>query len=364
MRRVVVVGSLGLFASFAILACVGDEPSFSTDGSDAGDTDALLQGDTSASGDGSTAGDSSGSSDSGADVATAPASCTSLASTCGQLANQDCCLSSFVDGGTFYRNYDGILVDAGGPYTDMSHTATLSSFKLDAFAVTVGRFRQFVTAYPGDLPASNGLGKNPHNGTDPGWSTTFNAKMPATATDLKSALTACAPALTTWTDTPDGGPEHKPINCVTWYEAYAFCIWDGARLPTAAEYNYAQSGGGEQRVYPWSSPPSSQTINSGYLVQGPSASLADVGSKLLGNGKYGQSDLVGNMAQWTLDTSAGGGDHPPASCNDCATFGGNSNVIRGSAYFEYGSNSRGNRSDSSGPTTRTYAYGFRCARDL
>jgi len=35
-----------------------------------------------------------------------------------------------------------------------------------------------------------------------------------------------------------GSLRDLPVNDVTWYQAYAFCIWDGGFLPSEAEWNY------------------------------------------------------------------------------------------------------------------------------
>jgi formylglycine-generating enzyme len=52
---------------------------------------------------------------------------------------------------------------------------------------------------------------------------------------------ACHSTNQTWTDTV-GSHENLPINCINWYEAYAFCIWDGGFLPSDAESEYAAAG--------------------------------------------------------------------------------------------------------------------------
>ncbi len=229
-------------------------------------------------------------------------------------------------GGTFYRNYDGAM------YSQMNGQATVSTLRIDRFEITVGRFRDFVTktVQSGWLPAP-GSGKHSHvNGGqglvnspatrppsyEPGWQSSWNANLAATEAQWDAKLTCGAQA--TWTPSP-GLNENRPINCIDWYEAYAFCISDGGFLPSDAEWNYVASGGSEQRVFPWSAPPMSSAIDcahanysglaGGYCTPG---GTNDVGSESpQGDGKWGQSDLAGNVSEWALDVGSGG------PCVDC-----------------------------------------------
>src|SRR4051794_14059158 len=73
-------------------------------------------------------------------------SCESLAATCGPTGSSPCCESSVVTGGTYARSYD---VSGDGSYPDSSYQASVSSFRLDKYTVTVGRFRKFVSARMG-----------------------------------------------------------------------------------------------------------------------------------------------------------------------------------------------------------------------
>jgi formylglycine-generating enzyme required for sulfatase activity len=228
------------------------------------------------------------------------------------LGNEDCCTSLRVPGGTFYRGYDGV------DFTDKSFPATVADFYLDKYEITVGRFRAFVNAGMGTQanPPAEGAGANPLI-TGSGWDfSRWSGKLPADTPGLISVI-KCGPDNETWTDTA-GGNENQPQSCLDWYLAFAFCAWDGGRLPTEAEWNYAASGGSEQRYYPWSSPPTSTTIDDRYAVYcGGSCRVQNVGSKSpKGNGKWGQADLAGNLPEWVLDWYWNGGY--PLPCNNCA----------------------------------------------
>lgn len=135
-------------------------------------------------------------------------SCNGLAETCGPDGNASCCVSSLIPGGTFYRSYDGLT------FTDKSYPATISDFRLDLHEITVGRFRNFVAAYPGNMPTA-GAGKNPNNPSDPGWSPEWNTdgSMPADQTALITAV-KCDSGFQTWTDSPAGN-ETRPMNCIS-----------------------------------------------------------------------------------------------------------------------------------------------------
>lgn len=286
-------------------------------------------------------------------------SCIELSNSCGPGSNTSCCDSSQVPAGTFLRSYDAATDD----FNDSGFAATVSSFRLDTYEVTVGRFRKFVEAGFGTQtsPPLEGSGAHPAI-PGSGWQLTWNGQLASNTTALRSAL-KCATGLETWTDGA-GNSESLPINCVTWYEAFAFCIWDGGRLPTEAEWNYAAAGGSAQRAYPWSSPASSTTIDCTYANYSSCAAAgpAPVGSLApRGSARWGQADLSGNVMEWILDL------HTPVyqtPCEDCAQLAtGTERVIRGGAY-NFGSIvlRTADRRIYSSPTLRGSNIGVRCAR--
>ncbi|HKQ70102.1 MAG TPA: SUMF1/EgtB/PvdO family nonheme iron enzyme [Polyangiaceae bacterium] len=248
----------------------------------------------------------------------------------------------------------------GDEFSGPEHSATVASYRLDKYEVTVGRFRRFVDAYVSSAASAppQGAGKHPLiEGT--GWTNGF---LPADRATFESWLN-CESGLGTWTSTP-GANESKPINCVNWYTAFAFCAWDGGRLPTEAEWEHAAAGF-EERRYPWGFPfPDCTYANhyvSGYCAGGSGAPVA-VGSTIKGNGQWGHADLGGNVAEWTFDLFA---EYTTSPCVNCATTVGeilSGRVFRGGSWKHvYGALRSADRLNSAAGAGASF-IGFRCAR--
>jgi formylglycine-generating enzyme required for sulfatase activity len=286
-----------------------------------------------------------------------------LAANCGASASESCCATRPVDGGSFYRSNDTNLPKA-----------SITAFKLDRFEVSVGRFRKFVESLPESAPSA-GDGAHPQIKSS-GWQAAWLGQLPGDRDKFSTALFTCYP-LSTWTAAPAedaaASQENLPVNCVTWYDAFAFCAWDGGRLPTETEWNFAAAGGDQQRAYPWSSPPGSTTIDVRHasydcLADGSAAgqcALTDVtGVGVLsptGDGRWEQADLAGNVAEWTLDSYAP--SYAVSTCNDCADLSQASpRVIRGGSFESSKSFVESSARAPFDTSARDPNVGFRCAR--
>ncbi len=252
----------------------------------------------------------------------------------------------------------------------------MSAFRLDRYDVTVGRFRKFVNAWNGGagyLPPA-GSGKHAHLNSgrglalavgsgvmyEPGWVASDDSNVAPTATNL-----SCMTGYPTWTQAV-GGNEQYPIDCVTWAEAYAFCIWDGGFLPSESEWEYAAAGGNQQREYPWGS--SNPGTGDAYAVYschytglGGGCGIAPVGTSEQGVARWDQLDLAGNLNEWVLDFH---GSYPNP-CVDCAFVTGApllGRVYRGGDFYYGAADLVPPYRDGSDPNQRQATTGFRCAR--
>jgi len=286
-------------------------------------------------------------------------SCKNLTSKC---QGESCCTSIPLPGGTFAmgRSEDSAAADyypAGAANELPEHQATVAPFALDKYEVTVGRFRKFMAAYD-SWHAVNGnptIGAGAHPSiAGTGWGQSWavgGEGLPADAATLRTKLEF------TSTCTEATGVETDPVACVKWYVAFAFCIWDGGRLPTEAEWEYAAAGGNQNFLYPWG-----KSEPADNLANYAGTPFVSVGSRPAGAAYWGHQDLAGSLWELTFDWLADD-YYAKGVCVNCAnTTPASARVIRGGSCFWGGTNLRAASRGSYDPIYYDNNIGFRCAR--
>ncbi|MFC1642491.1 SUMF1/EgtB/PvdO family nonheme iron enzyme [Myxococcota bacterium] len=297
---------------------------------------------------------------------------------------ESCCQSLAVSGGEFRRGRETETCSncvAGCPPDTQcdegeqpEHLATVSRYGLDKYEVTVGRFRAFLNDYDAGWRPSAGEGAHPEiDGS--GWQQAWDVLLPSAGYQTEPGdgsledRIACCPLYETWQ--PDVGSlsdEIAPINCVNWHEAFAFCVWDGGRLPTESEWEYAAAGGDENRLYPWGSEsPAPNRANFGESARSPFVAVGSYQSSGASNGRWGHSDLSGSVWEWTLDAYRRDAYADiSAGCSNCVDLtDAKSRVVRGGAFNSPPEALRcAARYSATSAAAHGYGIGLRCARTL
>ncbi|MBN2193431.1 MAG: formylglycine-generating enzyme family protein [Polyangiaceae bacterium] len=285
---------------------------------------------------------------------------------------ESCCTSLLVPGCTFAmgRSETGCDEDSVGSDDQPEHDVTVESFYLDKYEVTVQRFRAFVESQVDGgswAPAQEGDGAHPGIAGS-GWQKAWDEELPTNRAVWDFRL--CADdSIATWTSTP-GSNETKAIISVDWYEAMAFCVWDGGRLPTEAEWEYAAAGGDENRRFPWGSvyPANDCVLANWAECSSTRGNDAEVGQSPQGAGRWGHQDLAGNVAEWVLDhyrtdwySAAGASGTNP--CNLTPSPG--TRASRGGTLWTSAATMRAASRVGLDPgfCSLTWWVGFRCARN-
>lgn len=215
-----------------------------------------------------------------------------------------------------------------------AHTVTLGDFRLDRHEVTNAEFAEFVAEQPEWGRAA--LAPDRHNGR----------------------------YLEHWKDghDPAGAGDH-PVVFVTWHAAMAFCQWQGGRLPTEAEWEYAARAGGDAE-FPWGDePPPPERAN--YAASGHR------GTRPVGSyppNPFGLYDLAGNVWEFLLDEDGAyskGAQQDPVAGGPVApqAVGGvqGRRIVRGASFGGGTVNLRTRWRDSHPVTNAVEFVGFRCA---
>ena len=240
---------------------------------------------------------------------------------------------------------------------------SVPGFYIDTFEVSNAQYKAFVLS-TGRKPllmwAENGYGFT---------STQLQGKkveaLRTLATDVfkldKDTRSMSKEALITALQDQQKAQDAIPAGGMSWMEAYAFCVWRGARLPSEAEWEKAARGTSGQE-FPWGNewnPKIVGTGEDGKYEEG----IAPVGSYPLSKSPFGAQDMAGNAWEWVQDWY----DAYPGSDYTSKEFGKKNKVIRGGSggVGHYGISYfyRASTRQFAEPEMESDDVGLRCARD-
>jgi sulfatase modifying factor 1 len=181
-----------------------------------------------------------------------------------------------------------------------------------------------------------------------------------------------APATSAYCNWGIAGRERHPVNCVTWAQANQFAKFkssqsgfQGARLPSESEWEYAAKDEGQPTIYPWGATDPACGLAVMYGDGGYGCgndSTMPVCSMSAGNTAQGLCDMAGNLSEWVEDVYQSSYSGAPA---DGKAFegAGTSRVTRGGSFKNGVASAL--RSDARGSDDPIHSYvlvGFRLAR--
>jgi formylglycine-generating enzyme required for sulfatase activity len=153
-----------------------------------------------------------------------------------------------------------------------------------------------------------------------------------------------------------GGGTDNPVECVSWFDARAFCEAIGGRLPTEAEWEYAARGGTETKYYCGDDPECLNDI--AWYYSNSFYHKHDV--KEAEPNAYGLYDMLGNVWEWTNDWYAVY-DSSPAH-NPQGPQSGSLRVYRGGSFDFPADYLRVSFRNFGSPSFGLAYLGLRCAR--
>jgi formylglycine-generating enzyme required for sulfatase activity len=145
-----------------------------------------------------------------------------------------------------------------------------------------------------------------------------------------------------------------PVTNITWNQARSFCMWQGKRLPTEAEWEKAARGT-DGRRYPWGNNGEFMTSVNGAEPVGRQTAMAS---------PYGVFDLIGSVSQWVKDWYAEDFYQTSPARDPQGPLRGSFRVLRGGEWNEKSPNLQASYRGWDDVTYWGPTLGVRCAEDV
>jgi len=209
--------------------------------------------------------------------------------------------------------------DAGGRNEQPTRTVSLSAFQINQFEITQYQYGEFIKATGHRSPLSR-YSKNVERFNDP----------------------------------------NQPVVYVSWLDAEAFCLWQGARLPTEAEWEKAAKGAGANS-WPWGE--EGKSIYGNFLgADDGNPYTSFVGSLRKDQSPYQIYDMAGNAQEWVSDWYEELYYKKGPAKNPMGPERGDMKTLRGGSWNDSYLSGRTTARIKMFPDYRDTTVGFRCAK--
>jgi formylglycine-generating enzyme required for sulfatase activity len=178
-------------------------------------------------------------------------------------------------------------------------------------------------------------------------------RIPVTNARFRDFLKLSRSAAPSSTSAKDLDHDDWPVTRISWDEADAYCLAQGKRLPTEAEWEFAARGA-DGRLYPWGENFDPSAVNS--RETGP-GHPEPAGTRQRNVSPHGVRDMSGNVWQWCSDEY----HSYPGGRTEFAIPPG-AKVIRGGSYQSDRQFVTSVTRNLDLPSARSPAIGFRCAK--